>query len=189
MLRAKALAIKSARWLFRARADDWLRIWAECKRRHRGKPRQDKEERRQSWLYPLVYAIGIFPWSYPLSMSPGEGSPNPSRWLICLMANPSFFGFTFNQLSHFLRLLCDCWFVPLSLISTNLSWKRKSYSEHVGSCVACFLPTLRYGTSLPRGPLGGLGTSSSGTQTTCALGKDTSYGGAFTVEVKRALQS
>jgi hypothetical protein len=33
----------------------------------------------------------------------------------------SCFRFTFNQLSHFLRLLCDCYSVPLSLIDSNLA--------------------------------------------------------------------
>ena len=47
----------------------------------------------------------------------------------------------------------------------------------------------RYLRLTSRGPLGGLSTSSSGTQTPCGLGKITSYGGALIIEVKRALLS
>jgi hypothetical protein len=112
-------------------------------------------------------------WHIPLIISLVHNTPGriPRTPLVIYQFNGKPFGtlrFTFNLLNHLLSIEPWCP-VPLSLISTNLSWKGKSYSGHDSPCVACFLPTLRYGPSLPRGLLGGLGTSSSSTQVPCGL--------------------
>jgi hypothetical protein len=125
----------------------------------------DKEE-----VQPSSCCYCIIPWPCPSGKSPR--TPQVPQLL-----NGKPIGtlrFTFNQLSHFLRLICYCWSVPLSFFICNLSWKGKSYSDRWSS-VACFLPTLRYTSSVPRGPLGGLSTSSSGTQAACALGEEITF--------------
>jgi hypothetical protein len=129
---------------------------------------------------PTSCCYCIIPWPCPSGMNPRTPQVThlfDGKYLVTL-------GFTFNQLSHVLRTYGNCWHVPLSLIDTNHTCKGKSYSEHVGSCVACFLATVCYGISLPRGPLRRLSTSPSGTQTACALGKNkTSYGGALSLRL------
>ena len=72
----------------------------------------------------------------------------------------------------------------------RLTWIDLGVKELLGPLVlrCLFPPYGPYLRSPPRGPLGGLGTSSSGTQTPCGLAKrQTSYGGAFTFEIERAL--
>jgi hypothetical protein len=168
-LGTKALAIKSARWLVRARADDWLRIWAECNEASREPRWIDMGARRRSCLCPLIYAIGIFPWSYPLSMSLGEESPIPSGDSSAWWQIFDALRFTFNQLSHFLRLVSNCWFVPLSSLVPNPTCYRPCYSDR-WSCVAWVVATACYGSLVPRGLLRGLSTSPSSPQAAGALG-------------------
>jgi hypothetical protein len=119
----------------------------------------DKEE-----VQPSSCCYCIIPWPYP----PGK---NPRSPLVPYQLNgkSSFFRFTFNLLRHFLSIESLVTRTPLvprnqpCLLLTVLLGTD-------GPCVAWVVAAACYGPSVPRGPLGGLSTSPSGTQTACALG-------------------
>jgi hypothetical protein len=104
----------------------------------------------------------------PCPCPPGKDPRSP---LVPHLLDGKPYWFTFNQLSHFLRILSHCWPVPLSLIRHNLACYWPCYSDR-WSCVAWVVATACYVPSLLRGPLGGLSTSSSGTHAACAFGKE-----------------
>jgi hypothetical protein len=120
-------------------------------------------EGRLRWRSNLVVFSRI-----PCPCPPGKGPRTP---LVTHLfdGKSSYFRFTFNQLSHFLRLMCYCWSVPLS---------HSHQLQYLGLTVLLGPMVLRclgrpYGPLsffTPRGPLERLGTSLSGTQTACALG-------------------
>jgi hypothetical protein len=113
----------------------------------------------------------------PLSMSPGEESPRPSSTL-------SVWWQTYRYPQVYLQPAKPLFEAVESLLSrTPLvphqqpELQGKELLRAVGPSVACFLATLRYVSSVPRGLLGWLSTSASSTQAPCGLGKGKSkYG-------------
>jgi hypothetical protein len=140
----------------------------------------------------LGITLGIIPCPYPLAMSLGEGSPDPTStptaWWQILRYPQVYLQSAELRLEISLLLLFRTPLVP----HVQLCLLGKELLGAASPSVACFLATAYYGPSLPRGLLRRLRTSPSSPHAAGALGKGKLIDlirWAFTVEIIRALQS
>jgi hypothetical protein len=107
---------------------------------------------------------------------PSGKSPRTPQVTHLFDGKSSCFRFTFNQLSHFLRLVVIADTYPSRSLQLDLPSKRESSSELLVPAV----PVSFFGRYLPlapRGALSWLSTSASATHTPCGFGKEIiSYG-------------
>jgi hypothetical protein len=105
----------------------------------------------------------------PCPCPPGKIPRTP---LVSQLLDGKRFGtlrFTFNHLSHVLSIESLVFCTPL-VLHQQPDLGLTVLLGAASPSVAWVVPAVRYVSLVPRGPLGGLSTSSSGTQAACALG-------------------